>query len=154
MKISKNAVITFLTVLLVVGILFFIIFGCMSFSYSSSTEHFADKKKAKKAVKTDTEDKSGSKEDDDNSGNVSVNLTSKEKELFEDLKDNKLSTEQITDLVKGGVLTEKLVEKFLSVLNVPAADNAKEVDMKPKKKQEDEDGIEGFVVGTNNFAKF
>jgi len=44
-------------------------------------------------------------------------LSSKEQELFQDLITNKLSTEQITELVKGGVLTQNMVEKFLDKLD-------------------------------------
>ncbi len=43
-------------------------------------------------------------------------LTPQEKELFEDLKNNRLSEEDIKTLVQNNVLNEKLVEKFLDKL--------------------------------------
>lgn len=42
-----------------------------------------------------------------------------EQELFADLKDNKLSEQDIKQLILDGVLTDTLVDKFLSRLNFP-----------------------------------
>lgn len=50
---------------------------------------------------------------------VSKPLTPQEKELFEDLKNNRLSEEDIKTLVQNNILNEQLVEKFLDKL-VPA----------------------------------
>lgn len=74
----------------------FIFFGCSCSQKSVSVERFE--------VNVDPLDSS--------------ELSSKEQELFQDLISNKLSTDQITDLVKGGVLTQKMVEKFLQKLDV------------------------------------
>lgn len=41
-------------------------------------------------------------------------LTAKERELFEDLKQNKLTDKEMGDLVKSGILNEKLINKFLT----------------------------------------
>lgn len=49
-------------------------------------------------------------------------MTKKEQELFEDLKNNKLSDKEITNLVKTGILNEVLVEKFLAKLDATAAE--------------------------------
>lgn len=87
-------------------------------------------------------------------GGASPSLTDKENELFQDLKENKLSTEQITDLVKGGVLNERLVEKFLSELNAHVDDNtpkASGISALPVEK--DESGIEGFTCGGTEYAQ-
>lgn len=167
MKISKTAIITFLTVLLLIGILFFIVYGCMSFSImNAGAEHFetteaetetkkketetkSDEKSSasssSKTDKADQADKTDSKATKEDKTDVSTDLTKKERELFEDLKDNKLSTEQITDLVKGGVLTEKLVEKFLS--NLKSTSTEEEV-------HTTDEHVEGFIVGGSMFAKY
>lgn len=44
-------------------------------------------------------------------------LTAKEKELFEDLRANKLNDKEIHDMVKSGELTENTIEKFLANLD-------------------------------------
>lgn len=46
-------------------------------------------------------------------------LTKDEKDLFDDLKSNRLKDEDIKGMVEGGQLTEKLIEKFLANLAVP-----------------------------------
>ena len=51
--------------------------------------------------------------------NVSDGFTSNERELFEDLKQNKLSNDDIKRLIKDGVLTEVIINKFLKKLNFP-----------------------------------
>lgn len=53
---------------------------------------------------------------------VNGEMNKKEQELFEDLKNNKLSDKDITNLVKTGILNEALVEKFLAKLDATAAD--------------------------------
>jgi hypothetical protein len=117
-------------------------------------EHFATEDESNDDDKNDEEEKKKETDNDTTAKeNYSNGLSSKEQELFEDLKENKLSTEQITDLVKGGVLTEKLVEKFLNELNVPVEENVKEVDI-PSKKNKKDDEIEGFTVGGSFFAKY
>lgn len=118
-------------IILLILIVIFLLFGCIQFKFTM--EHFS-------ATEEDALD----------------DLTEKEKELFEDLKENKLSTEEITDLVKGGVLTEKLVEKFLSQLSIAVEDDPTPVasSSKKKKKEEDEDEqIEGFMSGASQYAK-
>jgi hypothetical protein len=129
---SRNTVLILLLLVLLVSLVAFIVYGCMNMK----TEHFTtttdDKKEEnKEEVKTETSD-----------------LSPKEQELFEDLKDNKLSTEQITELVKGGVLTEALVEKFLLQLDAPV-DTVSNTD---EKNEEKEDFIEGFTSTGNRYA--
>lgn len=85
-------------------------------------------------------------------------MTEKEKELFEDLKDNKLSTQEITDLVKGGVLTEKLVEKFLAELSTQVDDSpiekmaVKSETVDTFANPESEAPVEGFMNGEPEYA--
>lgn len=123
---------------LLVLIILFLLFGCIKFKFT--TEHFST---------TVADDDEGFSD-----------MSKKEKELFEDLKENKLSTEEITDLVKGGVLTEKLVEKFLAQLNVQVDDepvvatSGKEKTKKKATKEETEDDqIEGFMSGSSQYAR-
>lgn len=154
MKISANAVIAGLTVLMVIGLIFVVIYGCMSFS-SLSQEHFTTNNS------TSTTTEKGDDEEEDTPA-ASSTLTRREKELFEDLKNNNLSTEQIGELVSEGVLTEKLVEKFLTQLNItpeeaPSTGTTTErtnrnrtADAAPK--EDEEFTIEGFSGCT--YAKY
>jgi hypothetical protein len=49
-------------------------------------------------------------------------LRPKERELFEDLKNDKISKEEMTKLVKSGILNEELINKFLKNLDSTAAE--------------------------------
>lgn len=124
-------------IVLVVAILLFLLFGCMNKPIEAfMPENFEDYIEG--TVTTSN-----------------VNMSHKEQELFEDLKSNKLSTEEITDLVKGGVLTEKLVEKFLTKLNARVEDKSSDVVTAPSSREsnEDDSGIEGFTDGNTEFAQ-
>jgi FtsZ-interacting cell division protein ZipA len=148
-----------LVLVLIIALIAFLMFGCINITYT--VEDFKDMAASKKDKDVDDDDEDdvpsiGSRKD---VGDAS--LTAKEKELFEDLKNNKLSTDEITDLVKGGVLTEKLVERFLSQLNaqvddVPAppvsssSSNSKKAS-KATKDVED-DVVEGFQCGEKEYA--
>jgi hypothetical protein len=46
-------------------------------------------------------------------------FTAVEEELFTDLKNNKLSDKDIQRLISDGILTDAMVDKFLSRINVP-----------------------------------
>lgn len=125
-------------VVLLIVIIMFLMFGCMSSTpvVEESFEDYAEEFTVG---------------DEDNE-----NLTTKEKELFQDLKENKLSTEEITDLVKGGVLTEKLVEKFLAELNAHVDDGvggAKASVPTVDTFTPDDTGIEGFTSGGGQYAQ-
>lgn len=52
---------------------------------------------------------------------VNSTMNEKEKELFENLKENKFTDDEINKLVKSGVLTDQLVEKFLEKLQTDEA---------------------------------
>lgn len=70
----------------------------------------------------------------------SEELNSQEKELFEQITTNKLSGEELEKLIKAGVVTEQMIEKFLSQLDSSSEEkNAAE--------------IEGFCAG-DCYAKF
>jgi hypothetical protein len=143
MKLNRNAVLITLAVLLLVGLIIFVIYGC----FSSNVENFEDKEDKKEEKK-------------ESSGGAASDLTPKEQELFQDLKDNKLSTEQITELVKGGILTEALVEKFLNQLDASIEDVSEKATAPVKDKKEDfadeeetkEDFIEGFSSVSPSYA--
>lgn len=72
-----------------------------------------EKRAAAKAKKTEAVKKDAE---------IKGEMTKKEQELFEDLKNNKLSDKEITNLVKTGILNEVLVEKFLAKLDATAAE--------------------------------
>jgi PBP1b-binding outer membrane lipoprotein LpoB len=88
-------------ILVVVGVLLLSVLG---FTYMGCSckrlENFEDAKK----------------ESDEVVSTKPADLSAKEKELFENLKENKLSDDEINKLVKAKVLTEDLVEKFLEKL--------------------------------------
>lgn len=152
MKVDKDIVITALSILLLIGIISFVVLGCVNII--PFPEHFEVSSKKKK-------DDSKKKDDEEEGGDVeqmSAELTPRERELFEDLKDNKLTNEQIGELVSGGVLTEKLVEKFLDQLNSAPVDDAPSSASKKKAAKiadpvPEEDAVEGFT-GSVAYAKF
>jgi 6-phosphogluconate dehydrogenase (decarboxylating) len=106
-KLLKSKTLLIVAVVLVLLIVGFTFFGC------ACKRHFF--REGFEDVKTETEEVS------------SKDMTEKEKELFENLKENKLSDVEINKLVKAGVLTDQLVEKFLEKL------------------QKDETIVEGFT---------
>lgn len=94
---------------------------------------------------------------------VSADLSKKEQELFEDLKNNKLSEKEVMNLVKTGILNEALVEKFLAKLDATAEDLAAEdAQMRTESKTgsgsktaaHDDEVIEGFSSDGYGYAKF
>lgn len=66
------------------------------------------------------------------------NLTTQEKELFDQITKNMLSTSELDKLIQAGVLTDKLIEKFL-----------KQIDTQISK----EDGIEAFCADKNCYTE-
>jgi hypothetical protein len=69
-------------------------------------------------------------------------FTSNERELFEDLKNKKLSNDDIKRLIKEGVLTEVLINKFLKKLDFPGL-------LQPKQKAKNVDTVEAFSCETS-----
>ena len=75
-----------------------------------------------------------------NSNNLLENeLTNEEKELFEQITKNMLSSTELDKLIQAGVLTDKLIEKFL-----------KQIDNQFKK---DKDDVEGFCADKNCYSE-
>jgi hypothetical protein len=118
----------------------------MNYSSANKAEHFTESEQTQKEEET-----------------FQAELDDKEKELFEDLKENRLSNEQISELVSGGVLTERLIEKFLNQLNVTPEDGKETTTSSTATKpttttttssNEEEFTIEGFSANQSMFAKF
>lgn len=113
----------------------------------------AESAAAKKATATATEAKPADKA-----------MTPKEQELFEDLKNNKLSEKEIMSLVKSGILNEVLVEKFLAKLDASAAEIREEDAQlqetvplsgdKAASAAKSDAAIEGFCSGGYGYAAF
>lgn len=76
-------------------------------------------------------------------------LSQRELELFNDIKENKLSTEEITELVKGGVINEQLVEKFLQRIDQNLDDVSEQLTSGPSEAAET---AETFVGGQGQYA--
>lgn len=76
-----------------------------------------------------------------------ADLSQRELELFNDLKENKLSTEEITELVKGGVINEQLVEKFLQKIDQNLEDVSEQLTSGPEPET-----TETFVGGQGQYA--
>lgn len=135
---KRGTILITLSVVLVVAILAFTFFGCACWRKHFGMEGFADapeKKPTPKAEEHTPETKPKTPVVDKNAP-----LTPQEKELFEDLKNNRLSEEDIKTLVENNVLNEKLVEKFLDKL--APADGT----------EHDKEEIEGFTSVGNTFA--
>lgn len=45
-------------------------------------------------------------------------MTPKEREMFQNLQNNSYTTSQIDEMIQNGILNSKVVNKFLSALNV------------------------------------
>lgn len=91
-----------------------------------------DNEKIEKVEKVETETV--------NSNNLLENeLTNEEKELFEQITKNMLSSTELDKLIQAGVLTDKLIEKFL-----------KQIDNQFKK---DKDDVEGFCADKNCYSE-
>ena len=91
------------SVLLIIGILVFVVMG--SLGATDAYERF--------------EDTNGAAIASNSSSNSGDDLTTNERELFEDLKQNKLTNDDVKRLIEQGVLTENLINKFLKKLDFP-----------------------------------
>jgi hypothetical protein len=102
-----SSLVTTINLLILIGILMFVVLGSLNVSYEMFSEPAA-------------------------SASASF-LTEKELELFQDLKHNRLSDEDIKQLIKDGVLTDILIEKFLKRIDFPPMTKLSE---EPKKSEE------------------
>lgn len=103
-KNGSDIIITIISIGLVVCILSFLFLGCFCFRKPIFTENFvvSDKNEESPIFKSDKPGDSA--------------LSPSEKELFEDLKNNKVSDKEINSLIQKGTLNEGLIEKMLSQL--------------------------------------
>lgn len=62
-------------------------------------------------------------------------MTAKEKELFEDLKENRITDQRLSELIKNGTINEKVVTKFLNQLTSDASAAAPPAATKPAPKE-------------------
>lgn len=72
--------------------------------------------------------------DEEEEPQTKVSLTETERELFEDLKNNKLTPKEIEKMVDTNQITTRMVDKFLRILN-------------RKEKDGEEDDVEPFCDG-------
>ena len=93
-----------ISVALVVAILLFVYLGC---ACRKPWEGFEDAQQAAKPSAS--------------AGAAAPTLTAKEKELFEDLKDNRITDQRLSELIKNGTINEKVVTKFLNQLTSDAS---------------------------------
>lgn len=129
---KRSTILLVLSSLLLVSIFVFIFFGCAC--WRKTKEGFADAKKKEPETKKNEE---GDKPKEEKP----KGLTPQEKELFEDLKNNKLSEDEVKTLVQNNILNQELVEKFLDQLS--ASDTLAD---------EPTDVVEGFASVGNSFA--
>lgn len=110
---QKNVVITILTIALLVLVIVTIGYGC-----SFKMENFEDGAMETEDAE-DTEEEVGQPTKGKPVKAPSA-LTPKEKEMFENIKNGTLTDEDIQKFIAEGKLTEKMVEKFLEHVDVPA----------------------------------
>lgn len=98
-----------ISVALLVAILLFVYLGC---ACRKPWEGFQDAQQATKP---------SAAKHDDTAVPTAMPLTAKEKELFEDLKENRITDQRLSELIKNGTINEKVVTKFLNQLTSDAA---------------------------------
>ena len=119
MKQNKQRILIALCILVAV-----IIIGLVFYSSRSVTENFEEKQNVKE-TKEATEDSSKDKEsivpkDAKQPTKNEMKLSNKEQEIFTDLLNNKLTDGNIDSLINSGILTENMIEKFLTKMKSPA----------------------------------
>lgn len=131
---KRTNLLLLISVVLVFAIIGFTFFGCTCTRKPMMAEGFETA--ASKPAATTTPAATATSDDEDDA--PAKPLTPKEKELFEDLKNNRLSEDEIKTLVQNNILNEQLVEKFLDKLVPSDAD--------------DKDVVEGFTSVGNTYA--
>lgn len=111
---DKNRIWIIACIFLIVIIIGVIVKGSKNtYGISLSVEGFKTQT-AKKVTPTASSDNN----DDESYEEVSkTNFSSKESKIFEAIKNKKLSDKAINDMVSEGIITEKLIEKFLAHLD-------------------------------------
>ena len=87
---------------------------------------------------------------------ISSDLTAKEKQLFDAFLEKRITDEKIQELIESGILTEQLVEKFLSMIDdlpegPPLSHAPKTLNKTTPAAQNNANLLEGFCG--NNYAR-
>lgn len=85
-------------------------------------------------------------------------LTTKEKQLFDAFLQKRLTDDKVQELIDSGVLTEKLVEKFLSMIDdlpegPPVTRAPKKLSSITPATQQDANLLEGFCGSAGTYAR-
>ena len=142
---NGDLLLTLISIGLVFSIFVFLFFGCLCKRPFQKQGPFVETFEVEKGA---DKEKSILKSDGSNDG-----LTQKEKELFEDLRNNKLKDKEINELIQGGTLNETVLEKFMAALNtnlqVQSAMKSAATETFKDQKKEDKEGfvIEPFTGG-------
>ena len=115
MKLNMRRILIALCVLVAV-----IVIGVVFYSSRTVTENFEEKQESKEESKEEKEASLTDKQPH-NSNNL---LSKKEQEIFNDLLNNRLTDVNIDSLINSGVLTENMIEKFLTKMKNPNAKSA------------------------------
>lgn len=110
MGFSNKTAIVLISAILALAIILFVYLGC---ACRKPWEGFEDGQ----ATKPDVASKPVAA---DAAAPSESNLTPKEKELFEDLKENRITDQRLSELIKNGTINEKVVTKFLNQLTSSA----------------------------------
>jgi len=133
---AQTILLTAICIGLLIFVLLFLAFGCVCIKpnpVALKVEGFenAEDAEEKKVFETDHGKETA--------------LTELERELFEDLKTNKLKDKDINELIKSGTLNEETIEKFLMALNT----NVSFGKAMKGAGANDRPEVEGFEVGGN-----
>ena len=159
---GTQALLFILSFLLLIVILVMLFLGCSCFTgmgLGAGKEGFANgprisvaepkeamgPAKPKKAPKDNGDD-----DDNDDDDDRPVELTAAETELFDDLRNNRLSSNDINGLVKAKILTTSVVEKFMKKLE---ENYEGETIVDPLQKKEG-DTVEGFSAQQDCYARW
>ena len=87
---------------------------------------------------------------------ISSDLSTKEKQLFDAFLEKRITDDKIQELIESGILTEQLVEKFLSMIDElpegpPISHTPKTLHKTTPASQNDANLLEGFCG--NNYAR-
>jgi hypothetical protein len=85
-------------------------------------------------------------------------LTTKEKQLFDAFLEKRLTDDKVQELIDSGILTEKLVEKFLSMIDdlpegPPVTRAPKKLSSITPATQKDANLLEGFCGSSGTYAR-
>jgi hypothetical protein len=109
-KLSRDKLILIVATLAFVSVGVIVFYGC-----KCRWEKFENKESADAHATNATQNKGAATT---SASSERVELSKSEQELFDSLKENTMNEDQVQELVKRGVLNERLVEKFLAKLEM------------------------------------